>query len=265
MTYQTSVQTSSTIRLGSAMVEVGPTVGSLTNLGLTDGIELKEDFKPIILKPDNAPELQVGVTDHTATVKFNLWEINLANLYMLRGGMDTLTPVAADPVTVTDELHTLTGVNSVRLNFKNGAGGIVSTVSVKDSANGAAVINVDYVLSVDPAGYTCIARVSGSTVITTGEVAKVTYTYTPYASNSLTSGGLGTVSARVVRLTNTNAAGKIFRVTIYAAKNQGGIELKLPSDADDKNASVPIELKGVVDTTRTAGDQLFEIYDEQGA
>jgi len=262
--YQTSAQNSNTIRFGSAKIEVGSSIGSLINLGLAEGIEFKEAFKPRIVKPDNGPEIQRGVTEHTATVKFDLWEANLTNLNLIRGGMDTLSSVAATPVTITDELHTLTGVNSERLNFKNGSTGIVSTVSVKDSSNGSAVLNVDYVLSVDPDGYTCITRISDSTVITSGEIAKVTYTYTPYASVSLSTGGLDTLNPRIVRLTNKDANNKIFQLTVYAAKNASGIELKLPSDDDDKVLVVPIELEGTIDITRTAGDQLFKIYDEQG-
>jgi hypothetical protein len=193
-----------------------------------------------------------------------MMELYMDNIYSLRGGADTKTPTAASPVTVTDELHTLTGVVGTRLNFKNGANTIVSTVSVKDSADGAAVINVDYVLYLDSAGYTCIARVSGSTVITTGEVAKVTYTYTPSASVSLSSGGLTTITPQIVRLTNVDAAGKKFEITVYSAISQKGISMKFPSDDSEKSLVVPFELMGEIDSTRTAGDQLFKIVDEQG-
>jgi hypothetical protein len=158
----------------------------------------------------------------------------------------------------------LSGTTGCRLDHKNGSGAIVTAITVKDSVGTSTILNTDYVLYLDSDGYTCIARTTGSTVITTGETVKVSYTYTPNASITLSSGGLNTIAARVVRLTNTNSAGKVFRITVYAAKNQGGIELKLPSDDADESLAPSIELKGVVDTTRTAGDQLFEVYDEQG-
>lgn len=262
--YQTTVQKSNTIRFGSAKIEVGEDVGTLTNLGVATGIEFTEEFEAVVFKPDNAPEISGPVKDHTATAKFELWEVDLENLALIRGGMDLLTVVAGTPVSVTDELHTLTGTGMVKLSHKNGAGTEVSTIVVTDASNNPAVRNTDYVVGVDPSGNTMIGRVAASTVITSGEGIKVDYSYTPNASVKMTSGGLNTISPRVVRLTNTNSAGKVFRITIYAAKNQGGIELALPADDADEPLKPTIELRGIVDPTRTAGDQLFEIYDEQG-
>ncbi len=261
--YQSTVQNVNAIKFGSAAIEVGETVGTLINIGAATGIEFEETFTPIILKPDNAPEVQVGVREHYATVRFDLWEIDLSNLYMMRGGIDTYDTTAASPVSVTDEAHTLDGTEFVRLNYKNGDGSEVTSITVTDASTNAAVRNTDYVLAVDPSGYTCIARVAASSVIADGEGVLVDYTYTPLASNTLSSGGKNTISPRVVRLTNTNALGKIFRITIYAAKNQNGINLTLPADDSEDVVKPPIELKGIVDPTRTAGDQLFEIYNEQ--
>lgn len=262
--FQSEVQNVNAIRFGSAKIEVGATVGALINLGVATGIEFEESFTPIVIKPDNAPELKVGVREHYATVRFELWEIDLSNLYLIRGGMDTYTAATDDPVSVTDEAHTLTGTNSIRLNNKNGAGTEVGTIVVTDASANAAVRNSDYVITVDPDGYTCIARVSGSSVISDGEGVLVDYAYTPYASETFSSGGLNTIAPRVVRLTNTNAAGKIFRVTVYAATNEKGITLTLPADDSEDVTQPQIELKGIVDVTRDPGDQLFEIYDTQG-
>lgn len=262
--YQTAVQNVNTIKFGSAKIEIGATLGTLVNIGVATSIQFEEKFTPIILKPDNAPELQVGVREHYATVKFEMWEIDLTNLNLIRGGIDTLGSSAGTPVAITDEAHTLSDTNFVRLNHKNGAGTEVASITVTDATGNAAVRNTDYVMAVDSAGYTCIARVAASTVISDNEGVLVDYTYTPNASETLTTGGKNTISPRIVRLTNTNAAGKLFRITVYAAKNQGGITLKLPSDDSEDVAQPEIELKGVLDTSRTAGDQLFEIYDEQG-
>lgn len=263
-TYQTSTQHSETIRFGSAKIEVGASVAALTNLGVATGVEFTEEYTPVTLKPDNAPEIVVGVKEHTATAKFDLWEVDLSNLNLIRGGIDTYTPVAGGPVTVTDEPVKLDGTKLVRLQNRSGDGSEPTSISVKDSANGATVRNTDYVVGVDASGWPVIGRVAASTTITDGETVKVTYTYTPNASVKLSTGGKNTINPRVVRLTNTNALNKIFQITIYAAKNQGGIELKLPADDGDEPLKTTIELRGICDTTRDAGDQLFEIYDEQG-
>ncbi len=261
--YQTGVQKINAIKFGSAKVEVGATIGALVNLGVATDIEFEEEFTPIILKPDNAPEIQVGVKEHYASVRFNMWEFDLSNVNLIRGGIDTYTPIAGTPVSVTDEAHTLNGTTLERLDYKNGSGAVVSSIVVTDASANPAVLNTDYIIAVDAAGYTCIARISTSSVISDGEGVLVDYSYTPSASETLTSGGLNTINPRVVRLTNTNAAGKVFRVTVYAAKNQNGITLTLPADDSDDVVEPEIELKGTVDTTRTAGDQLFEIYNEQ--
>ena len=263
-TYQTSAQHSETIRFGSAKIEVGASVAALTNLGVATGVEFTEEYTPVTLKPDNAPEIVVGVKDHAATVKFEMWEVNLTNLNLIRGGIDTLGSVEGSATPVSAETHTLTDTNFVRLAHKNGDGTEVSSIVVTDADDGAAVRNTDYIIAVDEEGYTCIARVAASTVITDGDSVKVGYSYTPYAATTLSTGGKNTVAAKVVRLTNTNSAGKVFRITVYAAKNQGGIELKLPADDGDEPLKTTIELRGICDTSRTAGDQLFEIYDEQG-
>jgi hypothetical protein len=264
MVYQTTVQQTNSIRFGSAKIEAGPTVGALVNLGLAANVEFNEESELIYVVPDNGARIAKGRKNHRATVKFDMMEFYLDNVYMLRGGADTKTPVAGSSTPVVDELHALTGVIGVRLNHKNGDGSICTAISVKDSAGSSAVLNTDYVLYVDSAGYTCIARVTGSTVITTGEVAKISYTYVPNASVELSSGGLTTITPQIVRVTNVDAAGKKFEVTVYSAISQKGISMKFPADDSDKSLVVPFELTGEVDITRTAGDQLFKIVDEQG-
>jgi hypothetical protein len=120
------------------------------------------------------------------------------------------------------------------------------------------------VLYLDSEGYTCLARVSGSTTITTGEVVKVTYTYTPSASTTFSTGGLDTVNPKVIRLTNTDSAGKKFQITVFSATPQKGLEIKFPGDEAGDNWKPVIELKGIRDDSLTAGAQLYEIVDEQG-
>lgn len=264
MVYQTTIQNSKTIRFGSAKIEVGATVEALTDLGIASDVEIKEDFETIKLEPDNAAPTVIGINAQSVTTKFDLWEINLTNLNLIRGGIDALSSVTGDPVTVTTESHTLTGTSLVRLTNKNGAGTEVGSIVVTDSVSGACARNTDYIIALDPAGYTCIARVAGSGVISDGEAVNVAYSYTPYASTTLSSGGGTTISPRVVRLTNLNALGKKFEITIYKATPSSGIELKLPSDDSKDSLKTSIELEAYCDTTRTGSkDQLYKIVDEQ--
>lgn len=66
-----------------------------------------------------------------------------------------------------------------------------------------------------------------------------------------------------MRITNTNEFGKEFRITIFAAEVEGGINLELPSDEDEDPAMTEIRLEGSCDEKRTIGEQLFVIEDEQ--
>lgn len=264
MAYQNTVQNSNAIRFGSGKLEVGDDVGSLVNLGAMRGIKFSDEFDVVEIETDNCAPITVGVKNHVASVEGELVEINLTNLNNIRGGIDTLTNVAGTSTDITAETHTLSGTTGTRLDHANGDGTIVTAITVTDADDGAAVLNTDYVLYVDSEGYTCIARVDGSIVITDGDGVKVNYTYVPNAAIKLTSGGKVTISTKVVRITNTNESGKDFRITVYKATNQKGIELELQGDDDDDVSTVAISLKGVCDSTRDAGDQLFEIYDEQG-
>jgi len=263
-TYQTTVQDGNQIRFGSAKVEVGATVDALVNLGAAQGITFEESFEVVYLVPDNAPKRQVTTKDHEAKVTFSMMEVNLANLNTIRGGIDTYDTVDGSSTPVTNEAHTLTGVSGVRLTHKNGDDTLVTISGATDTAGTTAVANTDYVAYLDSEGYTCVARVAASTVITDGDGIKVSYSYTPSTSRSLSSGGLNTITPRVVRLTNTNSAGKKFEITVYSATSEGGIKLEFPADDGDEPMMPEITLNGIIDATRTAGDQLFKIVDEQG-
>ena len=76
-------------------------------------------------------------------------------------------------------------------------------------------------------------------------------------------GGKTDIGYVSVRLTNTNAAGKTYQVTIYKAQITKGLEQAFSSDADLEAAAIPLEFTGVIDTTKPVGEQLFEIVDMQ--
>lgn len=84
------------------------------------------------------------------------------------------------------------------------------------------------------------------------------------AAVRLLSGGISTFTPRVARITNYNDKGEEFRITIFKANTAAGLSIEFPeADAEDP-AMTPIEMTGTPDVTRDSGEQLFEIYDEQG-
>ena len=82
-------------------------------------------------------------------------------------------------------------------------------------------------------------------------------------SDTFKTGGKTDIGYVSVRLTNTNAAGKTYQVTIDKAQITKGLEQACSSDADLAAAAIPLEFTGVIDTTKPVGEQLFEIVDMQ--
>jgi len=271
---QTTPQLLNSVTMGSAKIEMRAygSSGAYTDLGLASGIEFTETITPAELKADNASPITVDLQEHSASLKFDMLEQNLANIYALRGGsngLDTYAVTAATAVTVTDEPHTLTGTNIVWLDHQNGAGTEVTAITVTKKPSGALTRNTDYVITVGPDGRTGIARIDPAGVggLLTGGGVLVDYTYTPLASKSLSSGGKSSIGYLEVKLTNLKNIGgsdKAKTITVYKTQVQTGLDYKFPAGDSTDPLAYPVELKGYDDATRVAGDQLYKIVDEQG-
>jgi hypothetical protein len=141
-----------------------------------------------------------------------------------------------------------------------GANNGVKTIAAVTPGIGGSFTIVEACTAETPASVTVVRG-----GVATGGTVHVDYTYTPLSSRTLKSGGLTTFTAQVCRFTNTNAAGKILRITVFSATPEGGIKIAFQPDDGDDPAICPIRMVGVPLTTMTAGEQLFEIYDEQHA
>jgi len=262
--YQTEAQNLASVRFGAAKIELGTSSADIQDLGMATSIQFAESFVPVELKPDNAVKYFKAIKDHVCKLSFEMWELDLTKVALLRGGLDTTGSTAADPVAVTDEAHTLNDTDVAWLDYANGDGSEVDSIVVTDASANAAVRNTDYVIVVATDGRTGIARVSGSTVIDDGEGVLVDYSYTPLANKTMSTGGLNTIADRYFRVTNIDENGKKFQIDIYKAKITGGLDFSYPADDGEEPLKPKIEVEGTYDTTRTAGDQLFKITDEQG-
>lgn len=261
---QTSVQHPETIRFGSGKLEIGNDIDSLVDVGACTEIKFTHEIgDKVTIKSDNAGVILERAANQTASVEANLMEINLDVLAQYAGGISKLTTTEAEEKTATSEEHTLVGTSFIRLDFRNGDGTQVNITSLQKKGGGAATEGTDYVVAVDADGYTCIARNSDSSVISSGDVIAVTYQYTPPVQKRLSFGGLSTLNASVARITNYNSKGQPFSITVYKATADSGIEIEFQADDADEADVVPIVLKGTEDASREAGDQLFVIEDEQ--
>lgn len=84
------------------------------------------------------------------------------------------------------------------------------------------------------------------------------------AAIRLLSGGYSTFEPRIVKITNYNEKDEEFSITIFKATTNSGISITFPGSDDEDPAMTPIEMVGTPDANRDVGEQLFEIYDEQG-
>lgn len=258
----TTVQKASTIRFGSAKFEVGEDENSLVDLGAMNSIVFEETWDEVTVTSDNAGVIKVGVNNHIAGIEGDLLEINLQNLALIRGGIDKFETIAAAPVSVTGESVTLSNQIQKRLSKKNGNGSVVTAVTVSRGAT-TFTAGEDYTLAVDSAGYTVITRIPGGD-ITSGDTVTVDYTYTPVSAQRFLSGGLGTFQPRVARITNYDDQDRKFQITIFKSTPESGLNITFPEADSEDPASTPIRMNGTMDSARTIGEQLFEIYDEQG-
>lgn len=261
---QTKVQHPETIRFGSGRLEIGKSLDSLVDVGALTGVHFTHELgDKVTITSDNAGVILERAGTQTAKVEANLMEINLNTLAVYMGGVSKLETVAGSQQTVTNEGHTLKGTTFVRLDHRMGDGNAVTISSVEKKGGSAAAEGTDYVVAIDSDGYTCIARKSGSSVITDGSVVQVSYKYTPAKYKRLSFGGLQQLDAAVARITNYDSLGREFSITVYKATADSGIEIEFQADDADETDVVPITLVGTEDTSRAVGDQLFVIEDHQ--
>lgn len=182
----TTVQNANSIRFGSAKFEVGEDIENLKDLGAMRGIVFEESWDEVRVNSDNAGVIRVGINNHMAAIEGELMELNLETLAEIRGGIDKLETIAADP-----------------------------------EENQLAAIR-------------------------------------------LLSGGFSTFQPRVARITNYDDAGRKFRITVFKATPESGLNITFPEADSEDPAMTTIRMSGSLDVSRAAGEQLFEIYDEQG-
>jgi hypothetical protein len=99
---------------------------------------------------------------------------------------------------------------------------------------------------------------------TEDQVITIDSDYTPAVAYTLTMGDKSAeLVAKIVEFSKT-IGGKVFRARLWSVTNEAGLTLGFPDSANDEPLSLPVTLVGGLDTTKAAGEQLIEIYDEIG-
>ena len=250
---QTTIQKAPAIRKGSVRVLIGNAFNALVDVGALRNPIFKSLVENQAIKFDNVDDLKKFVLGKKAQITFDLAEINLTNMAQFDGGIVSLTVVASSPVAVTGEAHGTgwTVASPIKLNNKNGANTIVSSIVVK--APSTLTLNTDYKTYVGDGsngelGYTYIVPLT-----TQAGAITVDYSYTPNASKKLTFSDSGTKTLKYMRIVNTDENGKEFRIDIENGTNFAPISMDFAGDAEDNVAIMPIDFQG----------DIVEIVDEQ--
>ena len=258
------------LKFGSADVRVAlytdteATMSTATSVGMLDGITFNVSGDETLIETDNTEDIDMGPTNVKVVIAASAWkniDIDVLNMITGRIGTVTSTP-ASTPVSIVDEPHTLTGEISQRLAHKNGVTPTLVTAITVTQGGTAAVLDTDYIIGLDKEGYTTIAAISGSDVITSGETVLVDYTYTPLASKKITF-GTSTVPVYLhVWIVNTNSAGKSFALEIYKVRSMNSVEFTFGSDKKRDLLQMPVTITGIEDRSRPADDSLYSVIDE---
>jgi len=261
MAFQTSVQNSDAIRIGSCKLEVEDHPGAfvtMTDVGILKGAKLTINYQRVTFLPDNAPEVDVTDQITGAEVTATLHEWTLDTLEKL--GLGTVTDVAGAAVT------------GKTLTIAAGAWEDDKFIAVTEQPSGVVtkveegvtelMLDTDYIVMTDANGVTGI--VVTKTPAIPAAALTITYGYTPNVSKSITLGGKGASPKFVaVQMTNTNAAGKKYRYRLFKAKLSSNFEHTFTADAGGEPAGIPITLTARPDPMIDDAENVMQIYDEQ--
>ena len=284
-TNQTTAQNPNDIIIGSAKAEYSTDNGnSFVNVGIGDTFAFTEDITPLDSSPDNgtAPNNLKGVASQKGTVSGNLWEYVLSKINAIRGGIDLLTTVASS--LVSGEVQTVASGDwsydiPITLAGQNQSGLVPTINSVTLGTDGAIVEDTDYSVVKNPNGSWAIAIRDSATVTTEDQTVAIDTDYTPSASETLSTGGLSSMTPIWWRFTNlvpdiadaADAAAnagiseddQIYRRTIYdfySCTVNAGDSSNFKSK-DDTSPEVPyaLSLLADLDDSRDLGDQLKRV------
>ena len=251
---QTSIQNPTAIRKGAVKVEVGDNFSSLVDIGALRNPVINSIAENQAITFDNVEDLKKFVNGKKVEMTFDLCEINLTNLAKLDAGLVELEAVPGTPVSVTGEaLGTgWTQGQPIKLANKNGNNTVVTSIVI-DAGGSPLTLNTDYRVYVGDGsngtlGYTYIVPITANALVLDAD-----YDYTPNASKKLTFNDSGTKTSKVMRITNTDENGKVFKIDIENATNFAPISIDFAGDNEEDVAVMPITFQG----------QIVEIIDEQ--
>lgn len=276
-TYAGSINKASALRWGSCAIEYSSDGTNWSPLGIARGVSFEETIEKTVIQADNAADIVNRIGNQSAMINFNWLEPYLPTINALRG-IDVLSVTSAVATTDTDVYTTgQKAKGDVIWLQNNGASDTLPAISkVKSVDTGGSCDTYsatdDYQVvddtSVSPRrrGIALLAAGAGGDYLDT-EALKIKYVYGSISARKLTSGGLTTLNSKYFRLTNKyveNSVTKYLYIVIYSGSIESGLNLAFKSSNEaDSLLEVPVSIRATLDTTRSDGDQLFYIEDQQ--
>ena len=247
MSKQTTIQENSAIRLGSFRVLVGASFGALVDIGALRKPIIKSLAENQIVKFDNVPLLSKFVNGKRVQVTFDLAEINLTNMAVLDAGILNLSTNAGTPVAGASQL-VVAGAwaynTFINIANQNGDGTAITINSVTGATDGVLVSETDYFKGQDETGAYGIFIKNSVTVTTLNQNVTINYDYTPNSSKTVTFSDSGEKTLKCMRLINTDANGKTFKIDIENGTNFAPISMTFAGDTQDDVAILPVDFQG---------------------
>ena len=279
-TYAESIQQPNAVVYGSCKVEVSTDSGvNWTPIGAARGVVFNEQQTVTDIQSDNTTDLSSYISEHTVNVTFNGLEMYLPTMDKIRGGIDSLS-VTTGGVVTTDTRVLTTGSWSRNTPYyftnQGNTDTLPSVVSVKSVSTANATDTLastsDYITVTNSNNEVAVVVLStgvgGGDTGLTSQSLRIRYQYASIPSRKLTSGGESTPSARWYKLTNKrliSGVAKYKYFVVYSATINAGLNMAFKSSNDaDPVLETPVSLLAKLDTSRSEGDQLFYIEDEQG-
>lgn len=248
--------------------KVGDTLGAMTDLGVLKGdANIEITYDKIRVLGSKAEVLKDFIKNMAANASFELYQLHLPNIQKL---FDGAAEVTNTPGTLVDDEDEVISAGEwlfdqlVPFEGYNGDGSKPTINSVTGSVDGALVEDTDYYIKKNEEARWGIIVIDSATVTTENQNITVNKDYTPSAAKTLKMGSKSAeLTPKIVEFSKTINS-KIFRARLWAATNEEGLTFAFPDSAGDDPASIPVVLKGGLDTTKAEGEQLIEIYDEIG-
>ncbi len=181
-------------------------------------------------------------------VAFDLAEINLSTIAALDAGAVNIETVAGTIVNNATQL-VVAGQwlfeQFIPITHQNGDGSAVNVDSVTGAVTGALVVDVDYHVVEANGVYGIVVHIAGSPSDDDQNLT-IVYDYTPNASTKLTFNAQGNKTLKAMRIINTDADNKQFKIDITGGTNMEPISLDFAGDDEDDVAILPVRFEGEV-------------------